>query len=141
MSDDDVRKWRRIRAIQRYAVNPPMKAALWLGILPRHALLETTGRTTGTPRRVPVGACRDDDTVWIVSEHGRRSAYVRNIEADPAVRLRMGGRWRTGQADILDDDDASARLDACRWFPGHVSTVRRVGTDLTTVRIELDPPS
>jgi len=132
------RKRRRVRVFQRYVLNPPAKAAIWLGVVPRHALLETTGRVSGKPRRVPVGVSVEGDTVWIVSEHGRGAAYVRNLEAEPSVRLRMGGRWRTGRATIVDDDDPEARLDSGRWFLGHVSTVRRVGTDLTSIRIDLD---
>jgi hypothetical protein len=33
---------------------------------------------------------------WIVAEHGRRANYVRNIEANPRVRVRVGRRWHEG---------------------------------------------
>ena len=40
---------------------------------------------------------------------------VKNIQVDPRVRVRVrvGGRWRTGTAHILEDDDPRARL---RWL-------------------------
>jgi deazaflavin-dependent oxidoreductase (nitroreductase family) len=126
--------------VQKYLVNPPVKAALALGVVPpTHALLETTGRTTGKPRRNPVGNGLADDgrTFWIVAEHGRQAGYVKNLLADPHVRLKIGRRWRTGEAEVLPDDDPEARLRSI----GHrvnAAMVRAMGTDLLTVRITLD---
>ncbi|MCW2685118.1 MAG: nitroreductase [Mycobacterium sp.] len=77
-----------------------------------------------------------DDQFWMVSEHGDRSHYVLNIKADHSVRVRIHGRWRTGTAHLLPDDDPVARL---RELPGMNSAVVRVmGSDLLTVRIDLD---
>ncbi|MFE3699915.1 nitroreductase/quinone reductase family protein, partial [Nocardia tengchongensis] len=73
---------------------------------------------------------------WLVSEFGTRSQYVRNIEADNRVRLRLRGRWLTGTAHLMPDDDPIARL---RSLPRANSTaVRLVGTDLLSIRIDLD---
>jgi deazaflavin-dependent oxidoreductase (nitroreductase family) len=133
-------KRKAVRLVQKYLVNPPVKAALALGVVPpTHALLETTGRTTGKPRRNPVGNGLADDgrTFWIVAEHGRQAGYVKNLLADPHVRLKIGRRWRTGEAEVLPDDDPEARLRSI----GHrvnAAMVRAMGTDLLTVRITLD---
>ncbi len=51
----------------------------------------------------------DGDTFWIVAEHGRSAAYVRNIEADPRVRIKVGRKWRTGTAVLLPQDDPRDR--------------------------------
>jgi deazaflavin-dependent oxidoreductase (nitroreductase family) len=138
-----VSKYRIVRFVQRYLFNPPARAVMALGLSSRHAILETTGRVSGKPRRVPIGICRDgeppDEIVWFVSEHGRRSDYVRNLEANPGVRIRLKRTWRSGRAEAVPDDDPYARLDACKWFPGHAATVRAMGTDLLTIRIVLDP--
>jgi deazaflavin-dependent oxidoreductase (nitroreductase family) len=56
----------------------------------------------------------------MVSEHGEHSHYVLNIKANPAVRLRIHGRWRNGTAHLLPDDDAKERL---RSLPGFNSTL------------------
>jgi deazaflavin-dependent oxidoreductase (nitroreductase family) len=133
-------KRRLVRLLQKYIVNPPVKAALALGVLPpTHALLETTGRTTGKPRRNPVGngLTRDGKTFWIVAEHGRDAAYVKNIVANPRVRVKIGRRWRTGSAEIRPDDDPHARLKSI-GRPVNAAVVRAMGTNLLTVRIELD---
>lgn len=128
--------------VQQRIANPVIRAALNRGVpLPGYALLETIGRKSGQPRRTPVGDGLEGDTFWIVSEHGRRSAYVRNIEANPRARVRVRGRWRSGTAHVLPEDDPrerqrqlsrrlSARLNAI--------AVRSLGTDLLTIRIDLD---
>lgn len=117
--------------------NPLVKAATNAGLpLPGIVILETTGRKSGQPRRTPVGKAVDGDTVWIIAEHGRKAAYVRNIGADPRVRVKIGRRWRTGTAHVLPDDDTRARQ---RGMPAvTAAAVRLMGTDLLTVRVDLD---
>ena len=84
-----------------------------------------------------MGGRRVGDSFWLVSEHGERSQYVRNIRANPRVRVRIGGRWHQGTAHILPDDDPVARL---RTLPrSNSAVVRLVGTDLLTVRVDLAP--
>ena len=132
-------KARTVRTFQKYVLNPPVRALFALGLVPpTHVLLETTGRRTGKPRQNPVGNGLDGDTLWIVAEHGRRASYVRNIEADPRVRVKIGRRWRTGTAAVLPDDDPRARLDRIgRRVNG--AMVKAMGTDLLTIRVDLDP--
>src|SRR2546423_1822433 len=55
-------KLRGVRLLQRYVVNPLIRVLLTLGFLPLGiALLETTGRHSGKPRRTPVGEGRVGD--------------------------------------------------------------------------------
>ena len=122
-------KYRAVTSFQR-RLNAVMRR------LPTHTLLETTGRTSGLPRRTPVGGRRVGDSFWLVSEFGERSQYVRNIKADPRVRVRLRGHWHTGTAHLLPDDDPVARL---RSLPRMNSmAVRAVGAALLTVRVDLD---
>jgi deazaflavin-dependent oxidoreductase (nitroreductase family) len=115
-----------------------------LGIpAPGTAILETTGRKSGQPRRTPVTDGLDGSSFWIVAEHGRRAAYVRNIEANPRVRLRIGRRWRAGTAHILPGDDPRERLRKImatrKRSRLNAATVRLMQTDLLTLRVDLDP--
>jgi deazaflavin-dependent oxidoreductase (nitroreductase family) len=105
---------------------------------PSVVVLETTGRRSGEPRRVPVTRLVEGDTLWIVTEHGRKAAYVRNIEANPGVRVRIGRRWRTGTARVVEGVDWRALQ---RRMPNKLSsaTVRLMGTEHLTVRVDLDP--
>src|SRR5437763_804384 len=92
-------------------LNPVVVRLLEAGLVPRGwALLETIGRRSGEPRRVPVGDGLRGERFWIVAEHGRHSDYVRNLEADPRVRVKARGRWRTGTAHVLPDEDPRALL-------------------------------
>ena len=102
------------------------------------ALLETTGRKSGLPRRNPIGNGLRGDTFWIVAEHGRRADYVRNLIRDPHVRVQVRGKWRSGVAHLLPDDDPVARQKTL-GRPVSDAMVRLVGTDLLTVRIDLEP--
>src|SRR4051794_31491118 len=92
----------------RRLANPVMRR--WPGLVPGTAVLETTGWRTGLTRRTPVGGRVLNGAFWFVSDHGRRSAYVRNIEASPQVRVRIKGQWHDGTARIIDEDDPHARL-------------------------------
>ena len=131
------------RAVARFVtnrlVNPVVRPLIARGLWPQtHALLETTGRRSGAPRRVPLGNGLRGDTFWIVTEHGYAADYVKNIQRDPRVRVKIGGRWREGTAEILPDDDPYERL---RWLgrPVNDTALRLVGTQHLTVRVDLDP--
>ncbi|MEV0638703.1 nitroreductase family deazaflavin-dependent oxidoreductase [Streptomyces sp. NPDC050619] len=130
MSRQAETKYRAVTALQRRIGNPILRR------LPTQTLLETTGRTSGLPRRTPVGGRRVGNSFWLVSEFGERSQYVRNIKADPRVRVRIRGRWHTGTAHLLPDDDPIARL---RSLPRLNSAgVRAMGAGLLTVRVDLE---
>ena len=140
-------KHRIVHTLQKYLLNPPIKFALARGLpLPGYALLETIGRKTGKPRRTPVGDGRIGNQFWLVAEHGMKAGYVRNIQCDPHVRLKVreGLRyhWHTGTAHLLLEDDPRERQ---RWVAsqlpssaGNAKAVRLFGTQLLSVRIDLD---
>ncbi|GHE50012.1 nitroreductase/quinone reductase family protein [Streptomyces capitiformicae] len=124
-------KQRLVTTFQRCVANPVLRR------VPLHTLLETTGRKSGLPRRTPLGGRRVGDSFWLVSEFGEKSQYVRNIRADPRVRVRIRGRWHEGTAHVLPDDDPIARL---RTLPRMNSAgVRALGSrsGLLTIRVDL----
>ena len=122
-------KRRAVDALHRIA-NPIARR------LPGQVVLETTGRVSGQPRHTPIGGRLDGDTYWFVSMHGDSSNYMRNIKADNNVRVRIGGRWRTGQAHVLPTDDARARNAQFPWVNRTANS--GLGSELLTVRIDLD---
>src|SRR5881296_111944 len=137
-------KHRIVHLLQKYFLNPPIKILFTIGIVPPgYALLETAGRKTGKPRRTPVGDGRIGNQFWLVAEHGMKAGYVRNIERDPRVRLRLREgfrtRWHTGTAHPLPDDDPRERQ---RWLKsqlpssaGNARAVRLFGTQLLSIRV------
>jgi deazaflavin-dependent oxidoreductase (nitroreductase family) len=133
-----VDKRRLTSALAKYAINPLAKLAHRVGVPVGVVILETIGRKSGQPRRNPVGKSLVGDTLWIVAEHGRKANYVRNIEANPRVRVKIGRRWRTGTAHLLPDDDPRERQ---RQMPNRFNSavVRVMQSDMLTVRVDLDP--
>ena len=114
---------------QKRVANPLMRRN------PFQTLLETTGRKSGEPRRTPLGGKVVGNQFWFVSEFGDQSQYVRNIKANPRVRVRLRGKWRSGTAHLVPDDDPHARLRSLPQFNSF--GVRTFGTDLLTVRVDL----
>jgi len=141
-------KDRLLHPLQERVVNPIVKLAWGLGIpIPGDALLETTGRRTGQPRRTPVCDGLDGETFWLIAQRGRRADWMRNIEANPRVRVKVSGwrtGWRTGMAHILDDDDPRERLRTLgrgnRMRRLCVCTSGAMSTSPLTVRIDLVQP-
>ena len=126
---------RRIVAMLHRLVNPLMRR---IGSrVPGEAVIETVGRRSGRTRLTPVGGRLDGSSFWFVSEFGRKSDYVRNMEANPQVRVQLRGRWHTGTAHLLDDDDPRARLNQLPLL--NSVGVRTVGDParLLTIRIDL----
>ncbi|AHH97201.1 nitroreductase family deazaflavin-dependent oxidoreductase [Kutzneria viridogrisea] len=136
-SQEAARRRARTRLLQKYLINPPSKLLTTLGLLRGHIILETTGRRSGKRRRTVLGAQRAGSVLWVVAEQGRHAGYVRNLISQPRVRVRVDGRWHDARATVLDQDDVDARL-ASFEDQKHVAMVRRFGTSLLTVSIELD---
>lgn len=126
-----------MRFVTNRLLNPVVRPLLERGLWPRtQALLETTGRKTGSPRRVPVGNGLRGDSFWIVTEHGYAADYVKNIQTQPRVRVKVG-RWYEGTAQILPDDDPRERLRRL-GRPVNDTLLRLVGTEHVTIRIDVE---
>ena len=140
-------KRRVVHALGKYVLNVPDKLLFAVGLaMPGRALLETIGRKTGRPRRTPVGDGLVDKQFWIVAEHGMQAHYVRNLAKNPGVRLKLRygilARWQSGTANVLPHDDPRERQ---RWLAQklpasrtNAAIVRLLGTELLTIRIDLD---
>ena len=140
-------KHRIVHALQKCLLNPPIKVAFAVGLaVPGYAILKTIGRTTGRPRRTPVGYGRVGEQFWLVAEHGMRAGYVLNIARNQRVRVKLRdglrARWHTRSAHLLTDDDPRERQ---RWLATHLASsagnaraVRLFGTQLLTIRIDSD---
>ncbi|WP_227980584.1 nitroreductase family deazaflavin-dependent oxidoreductase [Nocardia spumae] len=117
-SDRGSAKFRLERAAGRYLVNPTFTYLDRIGVRTTFATeLETIGRKSGLPRRVPVSVLFDDDGAWIICQHGMRSGWGNNVRANPRVRLRRNGVWQSATAELRPDDDVVARARAFAPHP------------------------
>jgi len=102
------RRYRVVTTLERVS-NRLIRFALRAGFAPRaFALLETTAPCRAGAA-YPVGSGLDGDAFWLVAAHGTQADYVRNLRAEPRVRVQPGGVWRVGTATVLPDDDPAAR--------------------------------
>ena len=105
-----------------------------------------TADAAGQPHVVPFCYAWDGTALFsAIDAKPKRAApralrRIRNIEANPRVRVRAGRRWRKGTATVLPDYDWRALQ---RRLPSKLSsaTVRLMGTDHLTIRVDLDPAS
>jgi hypothetical protein len=70
----------------------------------RLMLLEFTGRKSGKRFRTPVGYVLDGDDVVLSTQ----SRWKANFRGDTRVALWLGGRRRTGTAQLIDDSAGMA---------------------------------
>jgi deazaflavin-dependent oxidoreductase (nitroreductase family) len=137
MASGGAAKRRVARFTTNRLVNPLVRRLHSVGVTGGTALLETTGRKTRQPRQTPVGNGLRGHEFWVVTEHGWHSSYVKNIQANPRVRVKVGRTWFHGTAHILEDDDPRERL---RWLgrPVNDTALRMVGTEHLVIRVDLD---
>ncbi|MBN1303982.1 MAG: nitroreductase family deazaflavin-dependent oxidoreductase [Anaerolineales bacterium] len=99
--------WHKMKNIQKihrflYAVGAgPIIGKLIL-------LLTTTGRKSGLKRVTPVQYEEIDGLIHIGSARGLKADWLRNIQADPRVEVRVKGRRWQGTAEIVTDPSSYA---------------------------------
>ena len=91
-------KRQAVRPLQKYVLNPPVKAVLALDVVPATERSRDVRPHVGQARCNPVanGLDYDGRTFWIVAEQGRHVGYVKNLLADPHVRVKVGLRGGPG---------------------------------------------
>jgi deazaflavin-dependent oxidoreductase (nitroreductase family) len=135
------RRWEIL--IGRYTANPMMRGMFKVGLTPPGmALVETIGRRSGAVRHTPIMYTREGETLWLIAQHGSHAGWVKNFQADPKVRVRLGRRWSSGTAELLPDDDVKERTRMFAAGPvGRTVTsasFRALESQPVTVRIQLE---
>ena len=77
-------KRRVVNALAKHVVNPVMRRVA--GRVPGWALLETTGRRSGRPHRVPVGDGLRDATFWIVATNASVEGEATSVFLEREIR-------------------------------------------------------
>ncbi|MDP8971502.1 MAG: nitroreductase family deazaflavin-dependent oxidoreductase [Actinomycetota bacterium] len=90
----------------------------------QYCCLTTTGRRSGRPHTIEIWFAVDGGRLYLLSGGGQRSDWLRNLLANPEVRLRLGERIWTATARVVDQadqDGLARRLLATKyhgWRPG-----------------------
>lgn len=80
-----------------------------MGPEPEFLHLTTTGRRTGLPREIEIWFIARGGRYYVIAERRTRAQWVRNLVADPRVRVRVGARRLAAQARIVGDATVLAR--------------------------------
>jgi deazaflavin-dependent oxidoreductase (nitroreductase family) len=78
-------------------------------LLTRHAgdavcYLQTTGRRTGRLRTIEIWFATDGERIFLLSGGRDRAHWVRNLRAEPRVRVRLGGSTIAGRARAIEGE-------------------------------------
>jgi deazaflavin-dependent oxidoreductase (nitroreductase family) len=69
----------------------------------------TTGRKTGLPREIEIWFVERQGRFYILAEHFYKAHWVRNIQNDSRVQVRLGDQTFSATARVLDENsDAEA---------------------------------
>ena len=71
-------------------------------------LLTTVGRKSGQPRVTPLVYDERDGIILVASARGDRADWLRNIQANPKVKVRIGSREFASQATLVTDPEQIA---------------------------------
>jgi deazaflavin-dependent oxidoreductase (nitroreductase family) len=121
-----------------------MRLLLRIGLAPRaFALLETTGRRSGALRWTPIGKELDGPVFWLVAEHGTGCDYVKNLMANPQLRVKVRRRWYRGTATLVPDENGLNRRRALDHTNGLIGRADGIifmasASEPVTVRIDLE---
>jgi deazaflavin-dependent oxidoreductase (nitroreductase family) len=85
-------------------------------------LLRTTGRRSGLPREAPLGYVISDGSVYCCAGFGRRTAWYRNLVADPRVEAILPTSAIAGLAETVTDPTEWSRV-----FPAYVRALGLIG--------------
>ena len=66
-------------------------------------VLETQGRRSGKPHKVPLGWVELEDRIYVVAARGRQTDWLRNALAGGAVRITRAGRTTHIRPQVVAD--------------------------------------
>lgn len=80
--------------------------------------LETTGRRSGRPRIIEIWFATDGERLYLLAGGREHAHWVRNIAAQPRVRVRIGGRTLSGRGRAIEgepNESAARQLVAAKY--------------------------
>jgi deazaflavin-dependent oxidoreductase (nitroreductase family) len=107
--------------------------------------LTTTGRSSGRPHTIEIWFARQGGTLYLLSGGGARSDWVRNLQRQPRVTVRIGrrdGRQLPGRGRVVEpgspEDRLARRLVHQKYQPGYRGDLSRWRDSALPVAVDLD---
>jgi len=104
--------------------------------------LTTTGRRSGKPHTIEIWFAAQGTTLFLMSGGREGADWVRNIQADGRVSVRIGERTYEGEARVVEptaDEDALARrLLLAKYQPPGSDELESWGRSALPVAIDLE---
>ena len=70
-----------------------------------YCYLTTRGRVTGADHEIEIWYVREDQTLYLLGGAGEQSDWVRNLQADPSVRVRIDDVTHAAHGRVVTDAD------------------------------------
>ncbi len=82
----------------------------------------TTGRKSGLPREIEIWFVEREGKFYILAEHFYKANWVRNIQNDARLRVRLGDKTFSATARVLDE-----KRDAELWQATQHLSIEKYG--------------
>jgi deazaflavin-dependent oxidoreductase (nitroreductase family) len=106
--------------------------------------LTTTGRGSGRPHTIEIWFALHGATVYLLSGGGERSDWVKNLQQEPAVQVRIGTRRFTGLARVVDgaaeEDEFARRMLTEKYQPDYAGDLGGWREASLPVAVDLEHP-
>ena len=66
--------------------------------------LQTLGRTSGRPRTIEIWFATDGERIYLLAGGRDGAHWIRNLRAEPRVRVRIGGQTVEGTARVIEGE-------------------------------------
>jgi deazaflavin-dependent oxidoreductase (nitroreductase family) len=104
--------------------------------------LTTTGRRTGQPHTIEIWFALQAGTLYLMSGGREKADWVRNIQANARVQVRIGSEELTGTGRVVEadtDEDALARrLLLSKYEPPGSDELKSWGRSALPIAIDLE---
>jgi deazaflavin-dependent oxidoreductase (nitroreductase family) len=104
-----------------------------------YCYITTTGRRTGSPHTIEIWFAQHEDRVYLLSG-GEGSDWVKNLQVNPTVGLRLGERDMICRAALVEDPEEDAlarRLLVDKYAPRYSGSLEEWGRTARPVAIDL----
>lgn len=92
-------------------IEPTQNARSWLDRYANEPFthLVTTGRRSGQSHRIEIWFAVEAGCMYLLSGGRDRADWVRNLQANPAVTVELGGETHAGEAHTVEPDTVDDR--------------------------------